>query len=473
MKKLRILFLNPPSLDGRLINRHIMDPHVSKGAYLYPPYDLLLLSGWFYPSDKYELRIIDAMAEKKDKEYTISEIVDWKPDFILAQTAPQSFTLDMEFLSELKGHCQSVLFTAGAVEHARREKILDKYDWLDGILIEPISKDLYNYLEGDAGPFKTLLIRDKESLEIGRHREKWFELPACRHDLIDSTLYSYPAMRTDRFTSILTSYGCPFTCTYCEAPGFKFTKRKPEAVINELELIKRCGIQEVCFKDWTFAADKKHANQILDEMIKRNMDISWFTFSRADVLDRELIRKMKQAGCTTIQMGVETVNSDILKIYKRNSDNQMLYDIFTICREEGVETMGTFILGLPGDKEEDILRTIDFVLKLNPDYASFNIVTPLLGSELRKEWEEKGLIDSDQYEQQDSTKAGLNHLGISPTRLIELRDKAVKKFYFRPQYILRRLLCMRSYAQLKAHMKTGWSLFKEHLLKPLTNSWSS
>ena len=88
MSKKRILFLNPPSLDGRLINRHIMDPHASKGAYLYPPYDFLLLSGWFYPNDRYELLILDAMAEGLNVAETNSRIAAFKPEFVLAMTAP-------------------------------------------------------------------------------------------------------------------------------------------------------------------------------------------------------------------------------------------------------------------------------------------------------------------------------------------------------------------------------------------------
>lgn len=464
MTKMRLLFLNPPALDERKINRHIMDPHVSKGNYLYPPYDFLMLSGWFHPSDRFELRILDAMAAGWPATHTLDEIVNWQPDFILAMTAPQSYTLDIAFLETVKQRTGVRLFCAGAVEHERREKVLERLPWLDGLLLEPIADDLLRYLSGDQGPFEALVLRDRQTLPAARHRPKWFEVPVCRHDLIDARLYSYPAMRTDRFTSMLTSYGCPFSCTYCEAPGFKFTMRTPDLVLEELELIRRCGITEVCFKDWTFAANRKHAIAILDGMIERKMNLKWFTFSRVDVLDRDLIKKMKQAGCTVIQMGVETVNSDILPNFTRKHDLGQIKEIFNICQEEKVETLATLILGLPGDTEEYARKTIDFVIDLDPDYASFNIVTPLLGSELRRDWERQGLVDPDSYEIQDSTLAGLQHLDIAPERLVRLRDEAVRRFYFRPRYIARRLARLSSLHQLHAQAKTGWSLFRQHVL---------
>ncbi len=465
MSKTRLLFLNPPSLDGRTINRHVMDPHVSKGAYIYPPYDFLMLSGWFHPSERYELRIIDAMASRWTLARTLDEIAAYAPDFILSMTAPQDFAACMSFLERLKNRVPTRLFSMGAVEHERKALILERHAFLDGMVFEPLSDDLKRYLDGEAGPFETVMDRAAVSLPIERQRAKWFTLPACRHDLIDARLYAYPAMRTDRFTSVLTSYGCPFTCTYCEAPGFKFTRRSPETVLEELEQIRSLGITEVCFKDWTFAADKRHANAILDSMIERDLGLQWFTFSRADVLDRTLIAKMKKAGCTVIQMGVETVDSDILKLYKRRNNNETLRDIFRACHEIGVETMGTFILGLPGDTEERIRETIDFVLELDPDYASFNIITPLLGSELRRDWEKQGIIDPEAYEVQDSTQAGLHHLDIAPERLIALRDEAVRRFYFRPAYIWKRARKTATWPQFKAQAATGWSLFQQSVLR--------
>jgi len=462
---IRLLFLNPPSFDGRRINRHIMDPHVSKGAYLYPPYDFLLLSGWFHPSDRYELRIFDAMAERLTPAEVVGEVLSWRPTVIVALTAPQSYRADVAFLRGLKESVGCRMFVAGAVEHERRAAVLDAHSWIDGIVLEPTQGDLRRHLEGEAGPFDTLLLREQGLQLRTTSRAKWTDLPLPRHDLIDARLYSYPAMRTDRFTSVLTSYGCPFTCTYCEAPGFKFTMRTADAVLEELSLVSELGITEVCFKDWTFAANRSHANAILDGMLTRGINLRWFTFTRAELIDVELAHKMRAAGCTVVQMGVETVNSDILTGMKRKGDNEKIRSAFRICREAGLETLGTFILGLPGETEASIRRSIDFVLDLDPDFASFNIVTPLLGSELRREWERDGLVDPESFEIQDSTQASLKHLGIPPERLVALRDLAVRRFYFRPSYLWRRLWRVSSRQHLQAQVQTGWSLFREHVIR--------
>jgi len=276
-------------------------------------------------------------------------------------------------------------------------------------------------------------------------------------------------MTTDRFTSVLASYSCPYTCEYCEAPSFKFRLRSPESVLEELKFIRSLGISEVCFKDWTFGVNSREAEALLDGMIEADLGISWFTFTRAEVLNQNLIRKMKKAGCRVLQIGVETVELDALKNMKRKNDLAQIKNIFSLCRKEKISTMATLVLGLPGCDEESFQKTIDYVIEIDPDYASFNIITPLLGSKLRADWESQGLVDSEMYENQDSTRAVAN-LGFEPERLVRWRDHAIRRFYFRPKYILRRLKECLTWSQILNESQTGWYLFSQHVLKRSTNS---
>jgi anaerobic magnesium-protoporphyrin IX monomethyl ester cyclase len=463
----RILFLNPPSLDGRRINRHIMDPHVSKGHYLYPPYDFLLLSGLFKPNPHFELKILDAMALNLGEKETLESVAEWKPDFILAMSAPQCHNLDMAFLKKIKLQVACPLFTAGAVQHSRKKQVLENNEWMDGILLEPVNDDLLKFIEGQSGPWEQLITR-KTDYSSRPKPEKTFELPMPRHDLINPKLYTYPSMITDRFTSVLASYSCPYTCEYCEAPSFKYKLRSPDSVIKELRFIHSLGIREVCFKDWTFGVSPHETEELLDHMIEENFGISWFTFTRAEVLNQNLIRKMKKAGCRVLQIGVETVELDALKNLKRKNDLDQIKNIFHLCRMENVATMATLVLGLPGCDEDSFQKTIDYVIEIDPDYASFNIITPLIGSKLRAEWESQGLVDSEIYENQDSTRAIAN-LGFEPERLVQWRDHAVRRFYFRPKYILRRLKTCLTWNQMLNETQTGWYLFVQHVLKRSTN----
>jgi anaerobic magnesium-protoporphyrin IX monomethyl ester cyclase len=464
--KTRVLFLNPPSHDGRLYNRHVMDPHVSKGDYLYPPYDFLMLSGYFHPSDRFELAIADHVAERVSPAQSAARVRQWKPDAILALTSPQSHTADLAYLEALKRDVGAPLFTLGAVQHSRKRAFLEKHPWMDGVVREPIGDDFARYLGGDSGPFDNLILqgRDAAGPAASDKPNFRFEIPMPRHDLLDLSRYRYPGMLTDRFTSTLASYGCPFKCTYCEAPGFGFRYRTPALVIEELRFIRSLGVREVCFKDWTFAAHRKSGETLLDAMIEADLGMKWFTFSRADVLNADLIRKMKRAGCHTLQIGVETAQKDLLLAYKRAIDKDRLEEVFRTCREEGVSTLATLILGLTGDDEAGIRSTIDYVLDLDPDFASFNIITPLVGSQLREEWEAAGVVDPDVYENQDATRATLKDVTIPAERLLALRDEAVRRFYFRPKYLVRRLASLRTLPQMKSQLAVGWSLFRQHVL---------
>lgn len=285
-----------------------------------------------------------------------------------------------------------------------------------------------------------------------------------RHDLLDFRRYRYPGMWTRRFTATLASYGCPYKCTYCEAPSFSYRYRTPAKVLEELRHIRSQGIREVCFKDWTFAARRKDTVELLDAMIDEKLGMRWFTFSRANVLDRKLIRRMKRAGCHTLQIGVEIAQADLLEKFRRKIDKERVEAIFRTAREEGVATLATLVLGLPGDDEKGVLETIDYTIRLQPDYASFNLVTPLVGSVMRDEMEETGRIDPEAYEIQDSTRASIGGLEIAPERLEALQDLAVRRFYFRPSYLWQRLCAIRTPSQLRHQLAVGWSLFRQHVL---------
>ena len=130
--------------------------------------------------------------------------------------------------------------------------------------------------------------------------------------------------------------------------------------------------------------------------------------------------------------------------------------------------MATLVLGLPGCDEESFQKTIDYVIEIDPDYASFNIITPLLGSKLRANWESQGLVDSEIFENQDSTRA-IKNLGFEPEHLIPWRDHAIRQFYFRPKYILRRLKKCLTWSQVLNEAQTGWHLFLQHVLKRSSN----
>lgn len=462
---IRILLLNPPSADGRLYNRHVMDPHVSKGDYLYPPYDILLLSGQFHPSQEFELSVIDAVASAVDEPSCLDRIRAIRPDVIVALTAPQSHAADMAFLERVKRESGARLFTMGAVQHSRKRAFLDAHPWMDGIVLEPLGEGLKQYLSGGTGPFENLLLpSDPPDWTGGMAKHRGIAYPLPRHDMLPLDRYRYPAMRSRSFTSVLASYGCPYHCTYCEAPAFGFKTRQPDDVIEELRFVASLGVKEVCFKDWTFGANRKLTAELLEKMIAADLGIRWFTFSRTDVLDRALIRQMKAAGCHTLQIGVESAQTDVLMDFKRKVDRSRLEEVFRTCREEGVSTLATLVLGLPGDDEAGVRSTIEYVIDLDPDYASFNIITPLIGSKLRDDWEAAGHVRPDDFEIQDSTRAGLTHLPIPPQRLEALRDLAIRRFYFRPRYLARRVGDLRSWRHLQNQLAVGWSLFRDHVI---------
>lgn len=272
------------------------------------------------------------------------------------------------------------------------------------------------------------------------------KIPFPSRDILPIKKYRQSISREKHFTTMMTTRGCPFNCLYCVKGifGRVYRSRSPENIIAEIEkIINDYSIKEIIFYDDTFTLQKERIIRLCDLIIKHKLDISWKCETRVDLVDRKLLIKMKRAGCYLIAYGVESGNPELLKVVRKGIKKDQIRKTFRLTKECGIETIAYFMFGIPGETKMTMKQTLDFAMELDPNYAQFSIATPLPGTDLYKLALEKGLLNETDWSK-------FSYLGkksypliklenITPEELIEARNHAMRKFYFRPKYAIRKI----------------------------------
>jgi len=204
------------------------------------------------------------------------------------------------------------------------------------------------------------------------------------------------------WTIMITSRGCPYNCIFCSnclVSGKKWRGRSPENVVDEIEhLIKTYHIKQIDFSDDNMTLDKKRMETICDLIVKRRLNVEWFTPNgiRADTLDEKLLTKMKKAGCKKIRIAPESgVQRVVDEIIKKNLDLKSVEQAVVLCKKVGIKVGCFFVIGLIGETKDDIEETIKFAYKLRQlgaDSFIFSIAAPIYGTELYEQAKRGGFL---------------------------------------------------------------------------------
>ena len=179
---------------------------------------------------------------------------------------------------------------------------------------------------------------------------------------------------------MVTSRGCPYRCTFCNTPRHRYRVQSPERVCDEIESCIKLGIREIYFVDDTFNITNQRVHDLCDEIIRRGLKFSWTVRFRVKGVDRPLLLKMKEAGCSRIQLGVEQGTEEGLLRLKKDVTSKEIEQAFRLCREVGMNTVVYFMIGTPVERtRQDVLDTIEYSIRLKPDFVMYNILTPFQG----------------------------------------------------------------------------------------------
>lgn len=250
----------------------------------------------------------------------------------------------------------------------------------------------------------------------------------------------YRCVDSDTFTTLLAMRGCPCACTYCQVPdlfGRKMRHRSPSLVVDEMDKVHgRFGVKFFSFVDDTFTTKKSWVHEFCDRVEESGLhrQVRWICLTRADMVDVPLLRRMKQAGCVRVELGIDTISEQGRQLLKKGLTEEAVVTGFQAAKAVGLSTMGFVILNIPGETEEDVNRTADLVRRVDPDYLQVSFLTPYPGTPLRKEAEEKGWIKNDDWERYGFLNdVVLKNDAFTTDALHKQYLQFVRGFYYRPR----------------------------------------
>lgn len=274
--------------------------------------------------------------------------------------------------------------------------------------------------------------------------------------------------RHARSYTIVTSRGCPYKCTYCSKPitGDTWRARSVENVLREWRiLVEDLGATEIGVTDDIWNLNLERAKELCRGLIDLGLNrVPWVTIHGMKVnhTDAELFRLMKRAGCRRVGFGVESGDPEILKKSVRKSQTlEQVRQAFKNARAAGLQTMGFFIYGMPGETAQTMDRTTALALELDPDLANFMIASPYPGTELWNRVQREGKLYAQSWRDLaiHSDHAHYELPGLDP-RLVEQKwHEAYRRFYFRPKRLARRLLQGDTWRNLPARVQDARRFF--------------
>jgi len=225
------------------------------------------------------------------------------------------------------------------------------------------------------------------------------QLPFPARHLLAMDLYEreIPYLRTKPVDTMNIVRGCPFNCAFCETRrlwGQGCRAFGPGRVVDEISnMVEKYGTKGVYFLGDNFTINRERTVELCRLIKKAKLDVEWVCDTRADMVSRDLLRTMRDAGLRTMWFGVESGSARILQKINKGITSEQTVRAFRLCREANVEVACSFILGIPGETVSDMEATFSLAKKLDPDWCQFNIYVACPGSGLYDEVIQKGLYD--------------------------------------------------------------------------------
>ena len=412
----------------------------------------------------YVVEILDSLAERLDNRETAARIAAARPDIagITAMTPTVKGALEAARLAKEYG---AITVMGGPQLSALPRETL-AHPFVDFGVIGEGETPMVNFVRA---------IENKKPLhEIGGlvfkdNREIKINQPGIENDLNSVTppalkllnmgLYNSILSR-GKVTAMISSRGCPYQCGFCaKQPSDRAIRfRDPKLVVDEMEAaLGIFGSKEIMFYDDTLTLRREHIFGICNEILSRNLKISWIAPTRVNHVTPDLLKLMRRAGCRQLRYGVESGNQSILDLMRKKITLQQVRNAFRWSREAGIETLAFFIIAYPGENKATIKETISFAKELQPDMAEFLLASPLPGTDMFDRAVEDMRVDRGYW--RDFTL--LKRDDPIPYFLADAEEhlaRAYRSFFFRPSYLIRRLKAVHSYDALNKHLKGAYAL---------------
>ena len=464
---MRVLLIRPPA-------RHTVESEVPEAVEAenlsYPPLALLSLAAFLRDQSHHVCEIMDAQLDHLSNEDMENQIREFAPDVVgITCFTVQLVDVMHSIRAARRAGVQYVVLGGPHINDFPKESLA--LEGVDAVVKGEGQQPLLELLkvweaENVAKGIKGVIAHQDDPIP---EEDVYFSNDLDTYPIIDRTLVDYTRYydvmgEGGVFTSIVTSRGCPYRCTFCNTPRHRYRVQSPERVCDEVEACIRLGIKEVYFVDDTFNITNQRVHDLCDEIIRRGLEFSWTVRFRVKGVDRPLLLKMKAAGCARIQLGVEQGTEEGLLRLKKDVTSREIESAFALCREVGINTVAYFMIGTPVERSrQDVLDTIEYSIRLKPDFVMYNIMTPFPGTTLYDEGVRDGVLELEPWidfmeNPTEEFKAQVWDEHFTRDELRELLHFAYRRFYWRPQFVVRNLFQIRNVSDFTRKAKAGLRL---------------
>jgi radical SAM superfamily enzyme YgiQ (UPF0313 family) len=447
---MKIALINPPFPQPEWLIRLIYDHNVPLG---------LASIAAYVRREGHDVKIFDPEPCGMPLDRMWREIEAFKPDLAGVTSVTPNFMMARQLAMEAKKRLGCLVLMGGPHANALPRSTLHGVPGLDAVILG----------EGEipvaaiAAEFDAGRKVDFNKIPGAAFFENWkYKQTPCAEPLADLDALPYPARDLvdlkfyykhryffggKKSATVLTSRGCPSQCTFCAniCMGRKFRAQSPARVVAELaHLVEKYGIRHFQIYDDCFTADPRRVAGICDLILAKKLKITWGAFGRVNtLLDEELIRKMKSAGCVHILLGIESGNQKILDLMKKNTTLAAAEKCCALLRRHGIIYTNSLMLGCEGETEETVMETIAFAKKLKADLVNFVIFIPFPGTPIFDKYYKD--YDKPETDWGNWCSQGLDRptaprqTALSMADLVRLHGRAYQSYNSDPLQVLRTL----------------------------------
>jgi len=281
--------------------------------------------------------------------------------------------------------------------------------------------------------------------------------------------YSSLIGQSGKITTIMSSRGCPYRCTFCDrqySPVLsRFRWRSARHVADEIEECLSLGIEEALFYDDTFTVRKDRVYELCDQIRRRKLKFRWDVRAHVNTVDLEILKAMRQAGCVRIHFGVESGNDRMLRVIRKNTTVARVRRAFGWAKEARMEVLAYFMIGQQTETASDIADTMRLARSLDPDYTHFTVFCPYPGTGIYAEGLRRGIIRRDVWKEFAAGPRTGFELPVweehfTREELQKLLVQCYRSFYIRPGYFWKRLRRIRNAGELRRKVRAGLGVFR-------------
>ena len=419
----KVLFVVPPYPNR--VSEYLMLPSIE-----------ICISAQILMDAGHTVSLVDMKIDNLSLEQGLDEIESKAPDFIVIEDDPKSHCSSVALIKMIKARIPHALIgIRGEIASFVPETTLERNPSLNFILRfdddYALLKIVNAFINNDSWSTIPNIAYRGDNIVVTPVRHHQYELdslPMPYRRLYDIEKY----LRRDPETIVKSSRGCPGSCLFCIKTRFeKFQLFSIERFCDEIEDLLKMGFTSFFFSDDTFSFSDKRIEEFCEEVKRRKLSFKWTSNMRIRDITDHKIALMKSAGAYRVFVGIETVNSRTQATINKGLNKDMISEKIAILHKYNMEFHASFILGNPGDTEDDINNTIAFVNQIKPTLVTYNLLKVYPGLDLYKHPEKYGIILDDPYwyEKDDwSVKAIAGTVDLPPHRLEQLEKKCLFSF---------------------------------------------